>query len=992
MTSQTALGRSMNNNWKAVWVLLLVGFMAAFFTTPLLAQQTGDIAGVVTNAADGSPVADVEISATSPRLPGMRTTATGADGQYTLPLLPPGTYTITFRLKDGTTRIRQTAVQLQQRAQVNLAVDFKANEAMMEEVVVVGTSMLDPNTGGASISAAISNDVFDSLPVGQEYRDLIKLVPGVQYTEDNVRGPSAGGNGQDNVYLFDGVDVSLPLFGTLSAEPSTHDIDQVSIVRGGAKAIGFNRSGGIMTNTTSKSGTDEFHGTASYQAQPAGLSSSRKNDSAEDFDQDKSWIVASVSGPIIKEKLYFYGSYYRPEVKRDNISNAYGDVPNYKSVRDEYFAKLTYAPFDNFLLDASYRTSKRTEEYASVGTYEAASLAENSEVTQDIGIIEGSWIINDVSSAYFKFNDFKLDTTGFPDTSFTFPVLLGDSLDVNNLDQMGYFNVPTPRSGEDIYNAFVQPLINKYGYLDNGVPTGGGAVGGGSQFNEIDYARRTFEIGYDYLVEGETTTHALHFGYKAEKYEENLTRRSNGWGSITVPGGRVPVPGTDTPLFYQADTYQSTFDNFPNSNINSQAKSQNIEFNDTITWKEFEFNIGVLISEDELYGQGLKRNALNYSGYEVDPAHRYKMKQVDFKDMIQPRLGISWNANDRTTVFANYARYNPSASSLVRAASWARNNLGKVIRSFYDENGDYISSEQLGSSSGKIFQDGIDPRYIDEYLVGVTYSFTDRLVGRAHFRYREGRNFWEDTNNNARIAFEPPPGIPRELYIEDLQKIRDEIGGSSYVIAQLDDAYTDYWEINLEAEWRGDRFYVQGSYVYSDYSGNFDQDSTTTNNDQNIFIGSSNLADGAGRQLWDLKDGTLRGDRPHQFKIYGYYDLAWNAGIGAYFIYQSGQPWEAWDSEVYRHLTSSTSDTIRYAEPAGSRRTNSHAQLDLNYTQNFYMGSNDRYNLQFRADIFNVFNSQTGYDIQPKVNSAGFGEPQRWFNPRRVQLMAKFIF
>ena len=34
-------------------------------------------------------------------------------------------------------------------------------------------------------------------------------------------------------------------------------------------------------------------------------------------------------------------------------------------------------------------------------------------------------------------------------------------------------------------------------------------------------------------------------------------------------------------------------------------------------------------------------------------------------------------------------------------------------------------------------------------------------------------------------------------------------------------------------------------------------------NDANIFIGSSNIGDGAGRQLWNFKDGTLRGDRPH---------------------------------------------------------------------------------------------------------------------------------
>lgn len=992
MTSKSALRRSLYKEPRSLWVLLLVVFAAAMMSTPLMAQQTGEIAGRVTDASDGSPVAGVSIEARSPTLPGVRTVSSSANGEYLLPLLPPGTYTVTYTLEDGTTRIRQTEVLLQQRAQVNLAIDYTMDDAAMEEVIVVGTSMLAANASGASISAAISNDVFEALPVGQEYRDLVKLIPGVQYSEDTIRGPSAGGNGQDNTYQYDGVDVSLPLFGTLSAEPSTQDIDQVSIVRGGAKAIGFNRSGGFTVNTISKSGTDEFHGGASYQTQTAGMTSSRKDDSAQEFDEDKSWIEANISGPIIKEKLYFYGSYYRPEVKRDNRANAYGEVPNYKSVRNEYFAKLTYAPTDNLLFDASYRTSKRTEENASVGTYEAATASLGNEAKQDIGIIEASWIISDKSNAYFKFTDFQLDTSGLPDTLFNLSISEGDSLILGSLDQQGYFNVPTPRTGEDAYNAFIQPFIDQYGYSEGGMKTGGGAVGGGSQINNQDFSRQSFELGYDYVLDYENVSHALHFGYHTEKIQEDLRRLSNGWGSISVPGGRVDVPigPPGVPLYFQVDTYQSSFEGFPNSNINSQTRSQNFEMNDTISWKNFTFNIGLLISQDTLYGQGLKRNSDNISGFEVAVGNRYEMYKVD--PMLQPRLGITWDANDRTTVFANYARYYPSASSLARAASWDRNSLGKVIRSYFDEDGNYITSEQRGGSSGKAFQDDMDPRHIDEYLLGVSYEFSERLTGRAHVRYRAGRDFWEDTNNNARLRYDPPPGIPRELYVPNLDEIRAEIGGSSYVIAQLDDAYTDYWELNLEAEWRGDNYYLQGSYVYSDYTGNFDQDNTTSVNDANSFVGSSFIADGAGRQLWNFRDGTLRGDRPHQLKIYGFYELSWNAGVGAYFVYQSGQPWEKWNVEIYREYTSSTSDTSRYAEPAGSRRTGSHAQLDLNYTQNFYLGAADRYNIQLRADIFNVFNSQTGYDIEPRVNSAGFGEPRNWFNPRRVQLMAKFIF
>ncbi len=182
----------------------------------------------------------------------------------------------------------------------------------------------------------------------------------------------------------------------------------------------------------------------------------------------------------------------------------------------------------------------------------------------------------------------------------------------------------------------------------------------------------------------------------------------------------------------------------------------------------------------------------------------------------------------------------------------------------------------MASSSGKLFVPDLTPRRFDEWLVGTAKQFTTGLSGRAYFRYRKGTHYWEDTNNNARVAFNPPAGIPRELYIPNLSDQLAQIGsGSSYVIAELDGAFTDYRELTLESEYRKGRAWVQGSYTRSRYYGNFDQDGSTTadSNDANIFIGSSNIGDGAGRQLWDNKLGLLRGDRPNAFKIYGAYQL-----------------------------------------------------------------------------------------------------------------------
>src|SRR5262249_50364751 len=151
-------------------------------------------------------------------------------------------------------------------------------------------------------------------------------------------------------------------------------------------------------------------------------------------------------------------------------------------------------------------------------------------------------------------------------------------------------------------------------------------------------------------------------------------------------------------------------------------------------------------------------------------------------------------------------------------------------------------------------------------------------------------------------------------------------GGNAYVIAELDGAFTNYRELTLESEYRKGHAWVQGSFTWSRYYGNFDQDASTLaeGNDANIFIGSSNIADGPGKQLGDYKLGYLRGDRPYAGKLYGSYLFNWHASLGAFFTAQSGQPWETHSYLPYASF-GVTSNTNRYAEPAGSHRSDPHA-------------------------------------------------------------------
>jgi hypothetical protein len=960
--------------------LVLASFLVSLAVL-LLAQQTGGITGKVT-ATDGSVLPGVTVEARSDVLPGPRVTVTGANGDYRLPALPPGAYTLKFDLSGMQSVTRKAQVQLAQ----DTVADAKLGVGLQETVTVTAeASLIDRES--ATITSGLSSQEITTLPVGQDYRDLQKLIPGVQYSQDITRGPSAGGSGQDNVYQFDGVNVTLPLFGTLSAEPASHDIAQVTVVKGGARAVDFDRAGGFAMDSVSKSGTSKYSGQLSYQLQSAGMSSDLNSGVRSRYEQDRSWFNVNLGGPVVKDRLYFYGSYYRPTKSRENRSNNYGELPEYESIRNEGFGKLTYTPTNSILLNFSYRESKRVDESDLFLANAGPTTGSGNEARLKIGTAEGSWVVNSRSHLSFKYTHFTNTTQGRPDNVANVDIntAVGTRLDTASLDSQGLLTVPVPITGQTAYNAFVQPLIDRYGYVADGQRVGGGTVGYSTLFDNNDFFRDAGQIGYN-LTLGSTVTHDVHVGYQLYKDSEDLTRSSNGWGGITVPGGRTNFRGT--PIFYTATFQQQTTGLVPT--IHSEYVSQSFEINDTIKYRNWTFNLGLLASNDTLYGQGLREDSSTLTGYVGAPGNKYKMYEIPFKKMLQPRVGATWAYSPEGTVYASYAKYNPAASSLPRAASWDR-NIATSINAYFDANGVLFATDPVASSSGKLFVEDLTPRGVKEFLVGTARQIDSHWSARLYGRYRKGSNFWEDTNNTARVAFNPPAGIPREPYIADLSARLAQIGsGSSYVIAELDGAYSKYYEATVESEWRGEKTFIRGSYTWSHYYGNFDQDNSTVDNDLNIFIGSSNIADGAGRQLWDFKDGDLRGDRPHVLKIYGTRELPWNGSVGVFGVAQSGQPWETWNFEPYRALTTSTSETNRYAEPAGSRRSPSHWQLDLNYTQNLRM--KERYNLQITADLFNVFDKQTGYSFEPRFHNSSYGTARLFFDPRRLQVAARLQF
>ena len=972
---------------------LLLLFIAVL-AVPLFAQQTGAINGKVT--ADGAPLPGVTVEARSNVLPQPRVSVTDGNGEYRLPALQPGTYTLTFSLSGMQTATRRAEAIVGQ----TVFADVSMGVAGVSETITVTAEATLVDRESTEIQSGLSSEEIQSLPLTQDYRDLQKVIPGVMYTQDAVRGPSAGASGQDNVYMFDGVNVTMPLFGVLNVEPNTRDVAQVNVIRGGATAVDFNRAAGFLIDSASKSGQNKLFGEVSYQLLDPSFVADQEGTQNLVFDQRRTWLTANIGGPILQDRLFFYGSYYRPEAERENQANLYGELPSFTSERDEYFVKLTATPIQSLLLNASYRDSHKVETSGDAfGPLRAGTTGMGYDTKLQIGTFESSWVINPNSFATFKYTDYRNPGIGVADfvadTDVAFAV--GTQLDLANLGTIGRLSLPTLTPGNAAQNAFVSPFLDRYGYVcpqnpsaqgltcTPGQRVGGGTVGFGQFARDDDsFYRKGFQVGYNHNL-GSSITHDLHVGYQRYTDSEDRFQSSNGWGLITIPAGigtagtcPASACGTATPAFFVAQVSQQGARGVPT--IHSEFKSQNIELNDTIRMNNWSFNVGVLLSEDTLYGQGLAK-ADNFAGYIASPGTKYKMHKFSFGDMIQPRLGATWAYNGTDTLFASYGRYHPAANSDARAASWDR-NLVAQLNVYFDAQGRLIGSQPNASSSGKWWQEGINHPYIDEFMVGTGQQLTPGWSTRFYGRYREGADFLEDTNNTARSLADSPADLTNDDYIPDLcngglstcgpNTIRGAIGsGSTYVIANLDGAFTKYYEATMESSWRTSPLFVQGSYTWSHYYGNFDQDNSSFSNanDAAIFIGSSNIADGAGRQLWNNKYGDLRGDRRHVAKVTTSYDLPWQAVVGAFALYQSGQPYQLESVLPYRPLTGSTSDTNRYAEPAGRRKSPAHHQLDLKYTQN--IGLPRGLTLQLIADVFNVFDKQTGYNYETRIGTLG---------------------
>ena len=325
----------------------------AIFAASALAQTTGNIDGLVADPSGGAlPGAAVE--ATSPSLQGIRTAVTETDGRFRIPGVPPGTYKVQASLAGFTTVEKTAYVTLDSTATVSLTLQV----LVQETVLVTGEAPvidLSSTTTGSNFSAK----VLERMSIGRNYADIVRSQPGVNIdTSQNLPGGTMGdrvvnialygSTSLENLYVIDGMNTTNVIRGFQGKAINPESMQEVEIKTGGYQAE-YGRALGGVINVITKSGGNEFHGDAfghfNSRSMRAEAEVTDENVIAAEQTEVERWDAgADLGGYILRDRLWFFGSYDRVESETTRIPQA-GPVAGQgfalERTSDTYSGKLT---------------------------------------------------------------------------------------------------------------------------------------------------------------------------------------------------------------------------------------------------------------------------------------------------------------------------------------------------------------------------------------------------------------------------------------------------------------------------------------------------------------------------------------------------------------------------------------------------------------------------------------------------------------------------
>jgi len=315
----------LNNRWGAGLLFL--------FAIRLAAQDTGAIAGKVLDP-QGAAVPQVKIVATSVGTGIARESVSSSDGNYSIPNIAPGMYTVTAEGAGFKKAVAENVrVEVAQRVQLDFALELGA----VAETVEVQAAPPQLQTSDSQLSAVVESKAISDLPLnGRNFTQLMVLMPGsterasgtvAGHYAERAAGTAFSVNGHRqtaNQFLIDGFMAKEVQHGTNSVEPIIDALQEFRVQTSNYSAE-FGTEAGGQINAVLKSGTNSFHGTAWEFLRNDKLDANNffnnRTGTARPAFRRNQWGLAA-GGPVIlpkyngKNRTFIFGAYEGTSIRK----------------------------------------------------------------------------------------------------------------------------------------------------------------------------------------------------------------------------------------------------------------------------------------------------------------------------------------------------------------------------------------------------------------------------------------------------------------------------------------------------------------------------------------------------------------------------------------------------------------------------------------------------------------------------------------------------